>query len=362
MRILVFFIILYLSTLITNSYSDISDVVGINFTYQWPQIFLLFIGFYLIQKRKKYDNKSNSNLQWCIPLAKFSLIISFVILVLTFNISGRDEKLHEISSNLLLYYLSITGSGIIMVIISALLQPTTINLSKRTFFYIISSILFFSLTNLSRTLAFYFLIAILIAKIHLDMPKRKIISLSLVLVICMIVMPILQGRTDNIYGAVERSILNIIFYISYSFYLGDHLINQGGLSGISWGYFGYLFTKLINEPLDSNIFFDQKLLYEFVNIGTSDLYGSLNANVMYPLWATVYYDYGNYSFIFYIVLFLFIIFTYKFNLTLLFSWLYFRFVVIGFLVSPLLLRDMIIETIIVFIVQFYIIHKKTNEN
>lgn len=356
MRALLFLIALGVSVLIINSYSNLFYPVTLNFSYLWPQALCLLIGYYLISRGCTIKHLSD-DLLWCIPVSKISIIISLVILVMTVGITGRDAKLEYISSTTLLYYLSLINSAILMMLLSAFMQPIYKELTKKTLSFIVIAILFFAFTNLSRTIAFYFVIALCLSKIKIDISKWKVFLWGVILITAMALMPILQGRTDSIAGAIERSILNIVFYIAYSFGLGGYLIHSDGISGISWGYLGYILSKTVNEPLQSNFFFDQKILYEFVRLGTSNIYGSLNANVMYPFWATLYYDFGDFSFIGYLFLLIIMCFSYIKKLYLIFAWIYFRFIVLGFLISPVLLRDSVIEMIIVLLFQFMLLRK-----
>lgn len=357
MRAIAFILLLYAAVLITNQYSVLTSKIDFNLLYIWPQIVALVIS-YLIMNNQRHNTIYIDDLQWCIPVAKASIALSMVILLVTLPVSGRDAKLEVISSNNLLYYINLINSGILMVLLCSLIQPIKIVLSKKTFIYILCALVFFSMTNLSRTMAFYFAIALFLSKIKIAITKRQFFLLCGGMILFMGLMPILQGRTDNVEGAIGRSILNIIFYLSYSFGLGDYLINNTNVEGISTGYFGYALSKMVGEPLSSNIFFDNKMLYDFVNLGMSDIYGSLNANVMYPLWSTVYIDFGVYSFIPYIITLLFIIILLHARLSLLFSWFLFRFFALGFLISPILLRDVVIELIVVVVFQILIVKKK----
>lgn len=357
MRAIAFILLLYAAVLITNQYSVLTSKIDFNLLYIWPQIVALVIS-YLIMNNQRHNAIYIDDLQWCIPVAKASIALSMVILLVTLPVSGRDAKLEVISSNNLLYYINLINSGILMVLLCSLIQPIKIVLSKKTFIYILCALVFFSMTNLSRTMAFYFAIALFLSKIKIAITKRQFFLLCGGMILFMGLMPILQGRTDNVEGAIGRSILNIIFYLSYSFGLGDYLINNTNVEGISTGYFGYALSKMVGEPLSSNIFFDNKMLYDFVNLGMSDIYGSLNANVMYPLWSTVYIDFGVYSFIPYIITLLFMIILLHARLSLLFSWFLFRFFALGFLISPILLRDVVIELIVVVVFQILIVKKK----
>lgn len=357
MRAIAFILLLYAAVLITNQYSVLTSKIDFNLLYIWPQIVALVIS-YLIMNNQRHNTIYIDDLQWCISVAKASIALSMVILLVTLPVSGRDAKLEVISSNNLLYYINLINSGILMVLLCSLIQPIKIVLSKKTFIYILCALVFFSMTNLSRTMAFYFAIALFLSKIKIAITKRQFFLLCGGMILFMGLMPILQGRTDNVEGAIGRSILNIIFYLSYSFGLGDYLINNTNVEGISTGYFGYALSKMVGEPLSSNIFFDNKMLYDFVNLGMSDIYGSLNANVMYPLWSTVYIDFGVYSFIPYIITLLFMIILLHARLSLLFSWFLFRFFALGFLISPILLRDVVIELIVVVVFQILIVKKK----
>lgn len=357
MRAIVFILLLYVAVLITNQFSILTGIINFNLTYVWPQIFVLIAG-YMIMHKQRNKTLSIDNLQWCVPVAKASIALSFMILVVTLPASGRDAKLAAISSSNLLYYITLINSGTLMVLLCSLLQPVKIVLAKKTFIYILLALVFFSLTNLSRTMVFYFAIALFLSNIKLDVTKKQLSALFLGLILLMALMPIFQGRTDNIEGAIGRSILNIIFYLSYSFGLGEYLISNVNVEGISTGYFGYALSKMVGEPLNSNIFFDNKMLYDFINLGVSDIYGSLNANVMYPLWSTVYVDFGDYSFIPYFLTLLFMYVLLSMRLLLLFSWFLFRFCALGFLISPILLRDVVIELIVVLSFQMFFITSK----
>ncbi|KZP67940.1 hypothetical protein ACQ7NX_02220 [Enterobacter cloacae subsp. dissolvens] len=357
MRAIAFILLLYAAVAITNQYSILTSTIDFNLIYIWPQIVALIIG-YLIMNSQRRKTIYIDELQWCIPVAKVSIALSFMILLVTLPVPGRDAKLEVISSNNLLYYINLINSGILMVLLCSLMQPIKVALSKKTFIYILCALVFFSMTNLSRTMVFYFAIAMFLSKVKLTITKRQLFLLFGGLILFMGLMPILQGRTDNVEGAIGRSILNIIFYLSYSFGLGDYLINNMNVEGISTGYFGYALSKMVGEPLSSNIFFDNKMLYDFVSLGVSDIYGSLNANVMYPLWSTVYIDFGVYSFIPYLITLLLMIILLYARLLLLFSWFLFRFFALGFLISPVLLRDVVIELIVVVVFQILIVMKK----
>lgn len=356
MRAIAFIFLLYAAVSITNLFSVLTSTIDFNLAYIWPQVFALIFSYFVMNRKRKIASYVD-NLQWCIPVAKVSILLSFMILIVTIPVSGRDAKLEVISSNNLLYYINLINSGILMVLLCSLMQPVKIAISKKTFIYILCALVFFSLTNLSRTMVFYFAIAMFLSNVKLSITKRQLVLLCGGLVLLMGLMPILQGRTDNVEGAIGRSILNIIFYLSYSFGLGDYLINNIHVEGISTGYFGYALSKMVGEPLGSNIFFDNKMLYDFVNLGVSDIYGSLNANVMYPLWSTVYIDFGVYSFIPYLITILFMLLLLKVRFLLLFSWFLFRFCALGFLISPVLLRDVVIELFVVLAFQVLIIMK-----
>ncbi|QMI38182.1 O79 family O-antigen polymerase [Escherichia fergusonii] len=353
MRVFLYVLILYLSVWITNEYSILSFPIEFNFLYLLPQILLLSFVYAFITRAKKKSHQVDI-LEWVIPITKLSIVLSLIVLIITLPANGRDAKLEIISNNIVLYYLNMFNSSMLIVILSSMFQPCRSVVNKKVFFYIIFAIIAFSLTNLSRSMAFYFIIAICMSGLKFDIEKKKIISWGMVLIVVMILMPIFQGRTDNVEGALARSILNIVFYVSYSFGLGEYLIKETHLSGISWGYFGYVLSKILNEPLTSNIFFDNKYLYEFIQLGKSDIYGLLNANVMYPLWATVYADFGMFSFIPYLFTFFIIVTSYFMRAYILFSWLFFRFAILGFLVSPVLFRDVVFEIVVVLAFEIFI--------
>lgn len=358
MRALAFIFLLYAAVYITNQFSILSSTIEFNLAYIWPQAVALLFG-YFVMNRQRRKALVIDDLQWCIPVAKASIILSLMILVVTIPVSGRDAKLEVISSNIILYYINLINSGTLMVLLCSFMQPVKIAVSKKTFIYILCSLVFFSMTNLSRTMVFYFAIAMFLSNVKLAITKRQLVFLCGGLILLMGLMPILQGRTDNVEGAIARSVLNIIFYLSYSFGLGGYLINNVNIEGISTGYFGYALSKMVGEPLGSNIFFDNKMLYDFVNLGVSDIYGSLNANVMYPLWSTVYIDFGAYSFIPYLITLLVMMICLYARLLLLFGWFLFRFFALGFLISPVLLRDVVIELLVVLAFQIFIIIKKS---
>ncbi|AVY98476.1 hypothetical protein DAI21_12840 [Lelliottia sp. WB101] len=357
MRAIAFIFLLYAAVSITNQFSALTSAIDFNLIYIWPQIAALILG-YLIMIRQRRKTVYFDNLQWCIPVAKGSIALSLILLIVTFPVSGRDAKLEIISSSNILYYINLINSGTLMVLLCSLMQPIKIALSKKTFIYILCALVFFSMTNLSRTMVFYFAIAMFLSNVKINISKKQVVLLCGGVILLMVLMPILQGRTDNVEGAIGRSILNIIFYLSYSFGLGGYLISNINLEGISIGYFGYALSKIVGDPLNSNAFFDNKMLYDFVNLGVSDIYGSLNANVMYPLWSTVYIDFGSYSFIPYFITMLFMVVLLNARLLLLFSWFLFRFCALGFLISPVLLRDVVIELFVVMVFQVFLITRK----
>ncbi|AXU94489.1 hypothetical protein CI789_04095 [Erwinia persicina] len=352
MRIMLFLLILFLMVLFFNSVSVLYYPVSFELLYVLPHIVSLFIVAYSFYSEKKKNKLLFDDSEWCISLCKLSLLISCSVIAATLGIAGRNERLDFISSNNLLYYSTLLNSSILMVVISTLFECINKNLSKKAIIYLIAAIVFFSFTNFSRSVAFFFVIAVLVSKVRINVPLKKVLIVGLPLAIIMLAMPVLQGRTTNIFEAFNRSILNIIFYTSYSFGLGTYLINKTGFDGLSFGYIGYVISRFFNEALPSNSFFDSKYIYDFVNLGSSNIYGDLKANVMYPFWATTYYDFGILSFLPYLFLSAVIMFFNSRKWYILSSWLYFRFLILGFFISPILLRDVIFEILIVFLLQF----------
>jgi hypothetical protein len=253
MRAIAFILLLYAAVLITNQYSVLTSKIDFNLLYIWPQIVALVIS-YLIMNNQRHNTIYIDDLQWCIPVAKASIALSMVILLVTLPVSGRDAKLEVISSNNLLYYINLINSGILMVLLCSLIQPIKIVLSKKNFhLYFMRTCLFFN-DKFIKNDGFLFCNCFILVKIKIAITKRQFFLLCGGMILFMGLMPILQGRTDNVEGAIGRSILNIIFYLSYSFGLGDYLINNTNVEGISTGYFGYALSKMVGEPLSSNIF------------------------------------------------------------------------------------------------------------
>lgn len=352
MRIMLFLLVLFMMVLFFNSVSVLYYPVSFELLYLLPHVMSLFIVAYLFYAEKKKNKSSFDDSEWSVSLCKFSLLISSMVIVATLGVSGRNERLDFISSNGLLYYATLLNSSILMVVISSFFECINKSLSKKAIIYVIAAVVFFSFTNFSRSVAFFFIIAILVSKVRVNVPIKKMVMVGLPLAIIMLAMPVLQGRTTNIFEAFNRSVLNIIFYTSYSFGLGTYLINKTGFDGLSFGYIGYVVSRFFNEALPSNSFFDSKYIYDFVNLGSSDIYGDLKANVMYPFWATTYYDFGILSLFPYLFLILVIIFCNSRRWYVISSWLYFRFLILGFFVSPILLRDVVFEVLIILLLQF----------
>lgn len=301
---------------------------------------------------------SNFEFSWIAPLCNVSIFISLIIIILTLQVSGRDAKLEAISSNLILYYLSFLNTAIIIIVLSSFFQPYKKTLDSKTTKLIFFMVSLAILISYSRSLAFFLIISILVSGVHTSINLKKLILLGLPILTLVLLMPLLQGRTEDGVFAIIRTLQNVFYYNAFPFFLGEHLIERSDIySGLSLGYGGYLFSNTFNLTLDSNAFFDNKVLYDFIKLGESLLYGDVNANVMYPLWAIVSIDYGPMSFLYYLTLSLTIIALMLCRLTVIASWIYFRCYILGFMVSPFLLRDTIFELVLVLLIQFFLYGK-----
>lgn len=288
-------------------------------------------------------------------LCKVSVILSFLIFLSSQGVSGRDETLEAISGNIYVYYLSFINTAIIMIVIASFFSPKVLSIDKKTSNLIIIMVAVSTLMSFSRSIAFFFLTAYLLSGIKFDINLKKIFFLLIPSVALVLVMPVLQGRTDDVNFAIIRTFQNLIFYNSYPFYLGQDLLSKSEIYyGISFGLPGYLISKLFGLGLMSNSFFDNKMMYDFVNLGQSALYGEINANVTYPTWAVVAVDYGEFSFLIYLLVTLLVAFLSFKNLFILASWIYYRFYLVGLMVAPMILRDALFEFVFVLMIELYL--------
>lgn len=322
--------------------------------------FVSFIITAWLVKRTSSINKVRSfDVSWIDLVCKLSIIISIVIIILTIRHQGRDAKLEAISANIILYYLSFINTAIIMIVLSSMFQPYNKEYSGKTTNLILFAVLLAIFMSFSRSLAFFLVVSILISGVKLKLSKKKIAIFISPLILMILMMPLLQGRTDDYMFAMLRTVQNVYFYNAFPFYLGESLLGlPEQYDGLSLGYPGFLIAKSLGLTLDSNAFFDNKVLYDFVKLGTSLTYGDINANVMYPTWAVVSVDFGYISFIVYALVTLTIMALLYNKLTIIGCWLYFRFYILGFMVSPVLLRDTMFELAIVVFLQFFIYRKR----
>ncbi|MFM5243868.1 hypothetical protein [Aeromonas rivipollensis] len=323
-----------------------------------PFFFCFCVTSWLIEKNKYIKINKRFELTWVDGLCKLSIAISIFIILATLTKQGRDAKLESISENIVLYYLSFINTAIIMIVLSSMFQPYNKIYGIKTTNLIMLTVVFAVFMSYSRSLAFFLLISCVLSGARLDITLRRLSIFILPVLLVVLMMPILQGRTEDYGFAMLRTIQNVYFYNAFPFYLGEELINSSAhYQGISFGYIGFLLSNILGVPLDSNYFFNEKILYEFIQLGTSLTYGDINANVMYPVWATTAVDFGNLSILFYVTVSIIILTLYYLNLTIMASWIFFRFYVLGFMVSPFLLRDTMFELSVALIVQFFIYGK-----
>lgn len=299
------------------------------------------------------------DISWIGGVCKLSIMISIFIILLTLPQGSRDEKLEAISGNIVIYYLSFINTAFIIIILSSMFQPYQKKYDDKTLTLIVLAVLFSVFMSYSRSLAFFLVISVLLSGIEISFSKRKLALFIAPFLFLILVMPLFQGRTDDYGFAMVRTLQNLYFYNAFPFYLGESLLYEPEkFHGLSLGYPGYIVSKFFGTPLDSNAFFDQRVLYDFVNLGTSASYGDINANVMYPTWAVVSVDFGVWAFLAYAFTTLIIMILLYNKFTIIGCWLYFRFYVLGFMVSPFILRDTVFEFLIVVLLQFLFYKKR----
>lgn len=324
-----------------------------------PFFLCFMVTSWLIKKTGTFNGVNSFDISWIDVLCKLSILISVVIIILTLPYQGRDAKLEAVSANIILYYLSFVNTAFIIIILSSMYQPYQKEYTEKTASLIIFAILFAIFMSYSRSLAFFLVISFFTSEIKINLSKKKIFLFIAPFLVMVLIMPLLQGRTDDYIFAMVRTFQNLYFYNAFPFYLGETILRiSEQFQGLSLGYPGYIVTKLFGFPLDSNVFFDQKMLYDFVILGTSLIYGDINANVMYPTWAIVSIDFGNMAFLVYLLTTLIIIALLYNKLTIIGCWLYFRFYILGFMVSPVILRDTMFEFAIVILLQFFFYKKR----
>lgn len=291
-------------------------------------------------------------------LCKFSIILSLLIFFSSQGVSGRDETLEAISGNIYVYYLSFINTAIIIIVMASFFSPKVIFFDKKTANLIIIMVAVSTLMSFSRSIAFFFLTAYMLSGVKFKINLNKISFLLIPSVALVLVMPVLQGRTDDINFAIIRTFQNLIFYNSFPFYLGQDLLSKAQIhNGISFGLPGYLLSKIFGFSLASNSFFDNKMLYDFVNLGQSTIYGEINANVTYPTWAVIAVDYGEFSFLIYFLVTSLVAILRLNNFFILSGWLYYRFYILGMMVAPMILRDTIFEFAFVLMVEIYLFRR-----